>query len=104
MGKISQSTLMILATAVLGIAAIVAFGVVTGLPDAGFGTDHISCRDATDRFEFARADLRAAIQLYNNCVPESDGRNDCSNEAARVQWEQSHFEFAVSEYESQCIL
>jgi DNA invertase Pin-like site-specific DNA recombinase len=39
---------------------------------------------------------------FHRCVANSRGTDDCSSEFGRVRWEQSDFESAVSNYQSEC--
>ena len=64
--------------------------------------DPESCRDALDQYKAAKSELSGAIRTYASCVSGNDGHDDCSSEFMSLQSDQSAFESAVSEYESEC--
>jgi hypothetical protein len=76
--------------------------VLFGLSADSTKADRNSCRNAARQFKSARVDLSSAISSYASCVSGSDGHDDCSSDASSVLSEQSEFESAVSEYESEC--
>jgi hypothetical protein len=64
--------------------------------------DPESCRDAADKYQSAKSDISSALRSYSSCISSSDGHDDCSSEFSTLRSDQSDFDSAVSEYESEC--
>ncbi len=64
--------------------------------------DPDGCRNAVDQFKSARSDVAGDVQTYASCISGSDGHDDCSSEFSTLQSAHDDFEFAVSDYETEC--
>jgi len=60
------------------------------------------CRDAVHKYQSAENALSAAINVYGDCIAESRGRDECSNEFSHLDSAHENFSFAVSNYKDDC--
>ena len=81
----------------LGITAIVAIFVITGMQPA-----LADCDEAASAYNSVLSDIQTYLRRYTNCLSYSKGTDDCSSEFRRLRSAQSDLESAVSEYQAYC--
>jgi hypothetical protein len=80
------------------LAAAIGFGAL-GAPSRVIASD---CSDAVANYNSTTAELGDNLKRYANCVADSRGTDDCSNEFRHLRSSQDDFETAVSSYQSEC--
>jgi hypothetical protein len=60
------------------------------------------CGDAVHKYQSAENALNAALNVYGDCIADSRGRDECSNEFSHLDSANENFSFAVSNYKGDC--
>jgi len=59
------------------------------------------CGDAVHKYQSAENALSSALAVYGDCIADSRGRDECSNEFSHLDSANENFSFAVSNYKDE---
>jgi len=83
------------------ILALIALGLSAPLIAAS-GARADECGDAVHKYHSAENALNGALSVYGDCIANSRGRDECSNEFSRLDSAHENFSYAVSNYREDC--
>lgn len=64
--------------------------------------DADGCAAAVHEYNSSLEDVSSALQQYAQCINESRGKDDCSNQFSHLKSTQSDFEDAVEKIHQEC--
>jgi len=81
-------------------AVVLGIGLFSGVAATA---DPDACPGATRMFKSAKNGVGDYLRRYASCVSRSNGHDKCSSEFLQLRSAHDDFEFAVSDYDRECL-